>query len=169
MMKKSTAPSLDNGEKPSYIERLEAVFGPPSQEAFGSAVFFERIKGDDLEQACLDQYRFFVGDLWDEYGEQAWLSAWKEVYQREPGGRAEIVSELEGITDPDAGNSVPMFLSGIQDPQAAKQALAGAFDDPAVTDLKVFNIGDGGAMSGILIAGRRTRTAEGTFLFFLMD
>ena len=31
-----------------------------------------------------------------------------------------------------------------------------AFDDPSVTELLVYNLGDGGAMSGILVAGRRS-------------
>ena len=46
---------------------------------------------------------------------------------------------------------------------------AAAFDDPAVTELRVFNLGDGEAMSGLLVAGRRQATGEATFLVFLMD
>jgi hypothetical protein len=45
----------------------------------------------------------------------------------------------------------------------------GDCDDPAVTELRVFNLGDGGAMSGILVAGRRAGTADATFLVFLLD
>ena len=54
-------------------------------------------------------------------------------------------------------------------PRKARAALAAAFDDPAVTELHVFNLGDGGAMSGLLVAGRRQGTGEATFLVFLMD
>ena len=51
----------------------------------------------------------------------------------------------------------------------ARAALAAAYDDPAVTDLRVYNLGDGGAMSGLLVAGYRKGTGEATFLVFLMD
>jgi hypothetical protein len=30
-------------KKPLYIHNLETVYGPPSQNAFGSAVFYENI------------------------------------------------------------------------------------------------------------------------------
>ncbi len=43
------------------------------------------------------------------------------------------------------------------------------FDDPAVIELVVYNIGDGGAMSGILLAGRRQGSGAATFLLFLLD
>ena len=52
---------------------------------------------------------------------------------------------------------------------AAGAALSTAFDDPAVTELRAFNLGDGGAMSGLLVAGRRSPGGESTFLVFLMD
>jgi hypothetical protein len=38
-----------------------------------------------------------------------------------------------------------------------------------VTELRAFNLGDGGAMSGLLVAGRRSLGGESTFLVFLMD
>jgi hypothetical protein len=47
--------------------------------------------------------------------------------------------------------------------------LAAVFDDPAITELRVFTLGDGGAMSGLLVGGRRGATGETTFLVFLMD
>jgi hypothetical protein len=39
---------------------------------------------------------------------------------------------------------------------------------PAVTELRVFSLGDGAAMAGILVAGRRDNS-EATFLVFLLD
>ena len=36
----------------------------------------------------------------------------------------------------------------------SRAALAVAFDDPGVTELRVFDLGDGEAMSGLLVAGR---------------
>jgi len=38
-----------------------------------------------------------------------------------------------------------------------------------VTDLRVYILGDGGAMSGLLIAGRHNETGEAIFLVFLLD
>ena len=43
------------------------------------------------------------------------------------------------------------------------------FDDPAVTDLAVYTLGDGGAMAGILFAGRCIKTGAAMFLVFLLD
>jgi hypothetical protein len=37
-----------------------------------------------------------------------------------------------------------------------------------VAELRVFNLGDGEAMSGLLVAGRRA-SGDATFLAFLMD
>ena len=161
--------SESNRVKPSYVSDLEAIYGPPSQEAFGPAVFFERMKSIDLEGAALEKYRYFIGDLWERYGQEAWMGPWKEVYQREPGAKGDIAEELRSIVDSDARMSVPLFLEGLQDPQEGYKALAAAFDDPLVTDLNVYNIGDGGAMSGLIIAAWRKKTQEVTFLVFLMD
>lgn len=155
---------------PAYVARLQAACGPPSQAGFGSAVFHEVLPADaDLAQAAQGKYRYFVGELWERYGEQAWLGPWREVYARAPGARRELVAELRGIGDRDAQLSVPMMLDGIQDAEEARAALSAAFDDPAVTELRVFHLGDGAAMSGLLVAGRRGDSGEATFLVFLMD
>ena len=70
---------------------------------------------------------------------------------------------------PTRRHSVPMILENIDGAEQARAALAAAYDDPAVTELRVFNLGDGEAMSGLLVAGRRGATGEATFLVFLMD
>ncbi len=156
--------------KPAYVTSLEAAYGPPSQAGFGSAVFYQAIAAsDDLTQAALARYKYFVGDLWQRYGEDAWMGPWKEVYVRQAGAKRDIVAELRGIDDPDAAISVPMILDNIDGAEQARAALAAAYDDPAVTDLRVYNLGDGGAMSGLLVASYRKGTGEATFLVFLMD
>ena len=156
--------------KPAYVAALEAAYGAPSQAGFGSAVFYEQLKAaDDLDKAALANYRFFVGDLWERYGEEAWMGPWKEVYTRAAGVTPDIVAELRGIEDADAAISAPMILDAVQDAEAARAALSAAFDDPAVTELRVFNLGDGGAMSGILVAARRATAGDATFLVFLLD
>jgi len=75
---------------------------------------------------------------------------------------------LRAIDDADAALSVEMILDNIDEPAAARAALAAVFDDPAMREVVVFNLGDGAAMSGVLVAGRRT-TGEAVFLLFLMD
>ena len=156
--------------KPDYVTRLESSYGAPSQAGFGSAVFHEQMKADDdLEQGALAKYQYFTGDLWQRWGEEAWMSPWKEVYARQAGAKPDIVAELRGIADPDAAISVPMILDNIDGAEQARAVLAAAYDDPAVTDLWVYNLGDGAAMSGLLVAGYRKGTGEATFLVFLMD
>jgi hypothetical protein len=156
--------------KPDYVTRLESAYGAPSQAGFGSAVFYETLQGtDDLTHAALAKYRFFVGKLWDRYGEAAWMGPWKEVYSRPPDVKPDIVSELRSIAEREAQLSVPMILDNIEGAEAARAALSAAFDDPAVAELRVFNLGDGEAMSGLLVGGRRGPTGETTLLVFLMD
>jgi hypothetical protein len=156
--------------QPQYVAALEAAYGAPSQAGFGSAVFFEQMKADDdLTQAALAKYQYYTGELWERWGAAAWMGPWKEVYVRPAGARPDIVAELRGISDSDAAVSAPMILDAVQDAEKARAALAAAYNDPAVTELRVFNLGDGGAMSGILVAGRRGAAGEAILLVFLMD
>lgn len=154
-----------------FLAQLEAAFGPPSQQGFGSAVFNEVLQpADDLATAALAKYRYFVGPLWSRLGERAWMTPWREVYTRPPGARRDIVAELRGIVDPDARMSVPLLLDVTENAEAARAALAAAFDAPAVTELRVFNLGDGAAMSGLLVAGRRAAVGgDATYVIVLMD
>ncbi|MDX1345777.1 MAG: hypothetical protein R3179_07750 [Sedimenticolaceae bacterium] len=152
------------------IDKLVSAYGGPSQSAFGSAVFHEKLPTDtDLTQAALGRYRYFTGKLWEQYGEAAWMAPWKEVYVRDTSCKPDIVTELGNITDRDARLSIPMILDTIENADAAKTALSGVFDDASVTELRVFTIGDGAAMSGILIAALRSVSGEATCLVFLMD
>lgn len=155
--------------KPAYVTDLETAYGPPSQAGFGSAVFYEPDAGNgDLPAWALEKYKYFVGDLWDRYGEEAWLGPWRQVYWRPDGAVPGIIAELKSIDDADAARSVEMVLDNIENPDAARVALSAAFNDPAVNELVVFNLGDDGAMSGVVVAGRRT-TGAATILVFLMD
>lgn len=156
--------------KPVYVTDLEAAYGVPSQAGFGSAVFYaSKADGSSLEQIALDKYKYFVGALWEKYGEDAWLGPWKEVYTRPSSDEADIVAELRAINDPNAALSVPMILDNVDDTEKAWTALSAAYDDPSVTEVRVFNLGDGGAMSGILVSGRRAATGEAILLLFLLD
>jgi hypothetical protein len=158
-----------NETKPDYVLALEKAYGPPSQEGFGGAVFFEVVEMDeDLEELAKRYYQYFTGDLWQRWGEEAWMGPWKEVYTRESDAKHAIVEEIGGIQDSDAVPSVPLALGVYGNEDAAKEAISAAYDAPEVEELKVFNIGDGGAMSGLLVAGRR-ENGEATFLVVLMD
>lgn len=153
-----------NHATPGAVADLEAAYGAPSQAAFGSAVFSEKLPADaDLEQAALATYEYFVGDLWNRYGEDAWMGPWKEVYVRPAGGQHRIVNELASIEDRDALLSTPMIL-GV-DPDA----LSAVFDVDDMKEVRVYNLGDGGAMSGLLVAGRSADTGKTVFLVFLLD
>lgn len=87
------------------------------------------------------------------------MGAWKQVYARQPDTPHDTVEELRRITDPNAKLSVPMILDDLEGAAQARVALAAVFDEPDLTELTVYTIGDGGAMSGILLAGRRPVTA----------
>ena len=165
---KAAAPAAKKQAKPSYVTTLEKAYGAPSQAGFGSAIFYTDTEAKDLTKAARKYYQHFVGELWERWGEDAWMGPWKEVYERKPGAKADIVAELNGIKDIDARNSVPMIVEVVENAEAARKALAEAYDDPAVTELRVFSLGDGGAMSGLLVAGKR-KSGEATFLVFLLD
>ena len=153
---------------PAYVVELEAAFGAPSQAGFGSAVFFEAaIAAVDPEQAALEKYRYFVGDLWERFGEATWMSTWRLLYTRSD-QRHDIVSELQAIADRDARLSVPLIVDSDNQAAPARPALAAAFDDETVSQLAVYILGDGAALSGLLIAGRRD-SGEAIFLILLLD
>lgn len=167
-MTKSTKASSEES-KPQYVVDLEESYGPPSEEGFGAAVFFiADATDDDLEELALAQYKHFVGELWERWGEEAWMTPWKQVYTRKKGTKPDVAKELRGIEDFDAKMAVPLVLEIMEDPDKANEALAAAYNDPAVADLRAYTIGDGNAMSGLLLVGRR-ENGEATVLTVLMD
>ena len=98
-----------------------------------------------------------------------WLSAWQQIYARPQGAERAVVSELRAIKDRSSAQSVELLLDEAADPPTAHQALAAAFDDPAVTELVVYKIGDGAAMAGLLVAARRAAGGQTLVLVFLLD
>jgi hypothetical protein len=155
---------------PDRIAALEAAYGAPSQAGFGSAVFTAHLEpGDDLEDRAKGWYRHFVGDRWDAMGEQAWMGPWKVVHERPVGSTPDIVAELGAIEDRAARSSADMILTVVESPEAARAALAGVYDDQSMTYVGAYALGDGGAMSGILVAGRAASAGTAIFLVFLLD
>ncbi|GAB4378952.1 MAG: hypothetical protein Kow00121_31880 [Elainellaceae cyanobacterium] len=162
--------SSSDQPQPEAVTILQAIYGQPSQARFGSAVFYERIEpGSDLETIALRYYQHFVGNLWEQYGESAWMSTWKQVYVRPDGMQPDIVAELGAIADPVVAQYVPiLLLTQIEDYASAQKALAAVFNHPQVTKLRVYAIGDGAAMSGLLLAGCLI-TGDTTILISLLD
>jgi hypothetical protein len=157
------------GPVPAYVEAMQAVFGGPSVEAYGTTVYFipEATTGA-LAADAQAAYQEFVGHLWEEYGEDAWLGGWQEVYTRGEGAPGDILAELRAIEGRTAAGAVERILDASDNSAEAATALAAGFDGPAVSDLAVYEIGDGEAMSGIAVAGRRLN-GETTVFMFLMD
>ena len=155
---------------PDTFNDLEVPFGGPSDDAFGSAVFRRPMPpGVDIESLARAVYRDFVGELWDRFGPDVWLGEWAELVARGAAAQGLVLDLLASISDPAGQSAADMLVNGAQDPDAAKTALVNAFDRTAVSELRAFRIGDGAAMSGLVIAGRDDETGEAAFVVFLMD
>jgi hypothetical protein len=63
---------------------------------------------------------------------------------------------------------VPLLVAPNGDRDRDQTALSAAYDDAAVTELSLYTLGEGAALSGLLVAGRRQH-GETTFLLFLLD
>ena len=168
------ADSMSGRRRPEWVQELERVFGAPNQAAFGTAVFFEVLSDhiaepdhEALEQRALAWYQFFCGGAWKKFGPDHWLGTWRIVYTRSDDS-ASVIDELSNLEDRSARSSGSAMLDGHEDSQKAKQALKQAFDAPTIDELQIYGIGDGDAMSGILIAGRRA-DGESAFVTFLLD
>ncbi len=142
--------------KPNYVSELESVFGEPNQSGFGSAVFFIPIdqQSDRLESDAQATYRFFVGESWERFGEAAWMSTWTSAYSRTLQNTPDIIAELRGLSDREARQSAGLLLESQENAHTAEEALKQAFDQPQVEELGIFKIGDGEAISGVIIAAR---------------
>lgn len=152
------------------VQDLAAVFGGESDDGFGSAVFRSvAMPDEDLETVAKSVYRTFVGEAWTRAGERVWLDAWAMVAARRSGMSPGVLQLLQSIEDPQTRSAVDVLVEGGSDPAAARPALTGAFDRPGVADLAVFSIGDGDAMSGLMIVAREIEEPEVVSLVFLMD
>lgn len=154
--------------RPTYVGELEAAYGPPSESGWGSAVFYEPRAGEPLAALAKRTYRTFVGEKWKRFGEAAWMGPWKEAYRRPAGAVHDIAAELGALTAAPTSMQVDLLLNPSEGVEAARRALAGAFDAPDVAELCAWDVGDGGAMSGLLLAGRRDN-GETIVLVLLMD
>lgn len=94
------------------------------------------------------------------------MGAWKLIHRR--AGTRNIITELRQLADPQARSSAELMIDATAEADDGKAALSAAFDDAAVSELLVFSIGDSAAMTGLLVAARRSN-GDATFLVFMMD
>jgi hypothetical protein len=154
----------------SAFLRLQQLYGGPDVHGMGSSVVSLPLAADgNLEGAARKCYQDFCGEIWERFGPENWLGQWAEVYRRPSGQSGNIIEELKAISDHPTNLAASMILDNIDEAEAAHAALAEVFNDPAVTQLSIFRLGDGEAYSGLLIAARKGDSDPATFLTFLMD
>ena len=150
------------------VEPLVAVYGPAASSGLGSAVFTAQgVSPDTLEDAALARYREFVGGSWEERS-TAWRSAFGEIYRRGDGDAQGICAELHALQPPALRGVVQAMVDDMEDPGAARAALAAVFDDEAVRDLRLYALGDGEAMAGVAVAALDA-AGDAAFLVMLLD
>ncbi|NEO27320.1 MAG: hypothetical protein F6K03_10595 [Kamptonema sp. SIO4C4] len=137
------------------------------------AIFYETINPEaDLDEIALRYYQQFVGASWDEFGESVWMGSWELLYVRPDGRKGDIVSEFTALEDLDnLSNMLELTPDYEEDYEKSKQYLAAAYDDPEVSQLRIYQIGDAGGgdvMEGRLILGCR-RNGEMTILALIDD
>jgi hypothetical protein len=171
---------------PPYAQALIDIISrvkhrpPHSRFIVGVNAFFDKIEpGRDLDQVALRYYQHFLGNQWDwkpwnwqpEDG-IIWLKSWKLAYQRQRDRALDILDELnqsyalceKGIDD--LYNSLD--LSFDRDYDKLRNALMAAFSAPDVTDFRVYDLGDGEVLEGILALGYRDN-GEIMVLAYLTD
>ncbi len=162
------------GDPPAWIEMLQQTFGSPSQAAFGTAVFAETTadtnassNDNELETRAQAWYQYFCGPNWEKFGPRNWMGTWLRV-DSDAELDVPILQVLAQLQDWQTRQSGEQMLEGHADAATAKRVLSQAFDDPTMDVRQIYRIGDGNAMCGILIAGRRPK-GESAFLAFLLD
>jgi len=150
------------------MQSLIDLYGPAASSGMGSAVFAAQgVTSATMEGEALSRYRSFVGEGWDERA-SAWQGSFKELYRRTSGETGSIDAELHAIKDPALHGVVAVMIDDMEDPAAARAALAGAFDGPGVRELRLYSLGDGEQMSGVQIASL-AEGGEAVFLIMLLD
>ena len=135
------------------IESLMNVYGKPSSAVFGSSVFYNTLNYTPLESEALNNYKAFLGGQWNADTETRWKSTWKKCFERPKGTTPDILTELNGIKDADAKRSVPLLTELIDNADQGKLALAAVFNHADMTKVEVYTVGDGEALSGLLLCG----------------
>jgi hypothetical protein len=150
------------------VPALIAVYGPAGSTGLGSAVFQQdAVSAESLQEAAMNQYRRFVGASWEQR-EAYWRAGFRALYRRPPGDTRGIDAELHAIEEAALRGVVTAMIDDMEEPAAARQALAAVFDDSAVADLRLYALGDGEQFAGVEVAARRA-DGRGLFLVLLLD
>ncbi|MGC9524506.1 MAG: hypothetical protein ACP5D7_03095 [Limnospira sp.] len=156
---------------PQYAQDLMDFYSPPRQDARGVGIFYEQIQPEaDLEKMARHHYQYFVGEQWDRHSD-AWMRPWKLIYQRardiDPCFVAEITAAAT-LAGEKHQNLFSKFLNiNPDDYVQAYTVLQTAFDSPEVEDFRVYTIGDGEVVEGLLAISHR-RNGE-TVIFAFLD
>ncbi|WP_017303670.1 hypothetical protein [Spirulina subsalsa] len=158
---------------PPYAQDLMNFYSPPNQDGWGVVVFYEQTPPDgDLEALALAQYQYFVGGSHLEF--MRWKPQWKLIYERTPDCEPNIRQELNAATwvaGLDYEDRIANQLNYDYDSEEnvyAPKVLAVGFNSPQAQDFRVYTLGDGEVMEGLLAISRR-RNGETLTLAFLKD
>jgi hypothetical protein len=152
------------------VKRLEEVFGGPSQNTLGAAVFQSDavLTVDQMDEFAKSRYQHFAGPAWQSFGEENWTKTWGLVHRRDRGAVPGVLAELKELKDPATALAASQVTENHEDPAAAEKALEGVFDSSSIQDVSIYSIGDSEAITGVLIAGLLD-SGHGIALVFLMD
>lgn len=96
-----------------------------------------------------------------------WQSHWKLVYKRLQEQTKDILKELQEHADRATRLSVGTMLEGHEDAEQATVQFTNFCNDPAVEQLEIYRIGDGEALSGVLVAASGSDFGKGCLIFLL--
>jgi hypothetical protein len=152
------------------LQRLEELFGKPSQATLGAAVFLSEstLSVSQLDEFAKSRYQYFAGAAWESFGEENWNKTWKQLYRRPKSSPPDILSELNQIEDSATNLAASQLTENHDDPSGAQESLKGVFDSDFIKEVSIYSIGDSEAITGVLIAGILD-TGIGVALVFLMD
>ncbi|MEX6776199.1 hypothetical protein [Limnospira fusiformis] len=159
-----------SSQLPQYVSDLMELYGSSYGQLLDSGVFYDILEPEvDLEKVAFNHLRKFVGPRFFEPNEDGWRRGWELLYRRPEGEPGNIVKEFEDVYDI-LERVLWVFLHplGENDYETAPQKLAIAFDNPEVTDLRIYQIHDEDIFNGRLIISRRSN-GETTTLIIIRD
>lgn len=162
-----------NNQFPQYVLDLIDLYGPPTQKVWHSAVFYEKVEPDtDLDSLAL-RYCQYISRCSDaEFPNSPWFQSWQRIYQRPTHRPPNFFRDLRealiagGLDYEDRiASDLEIYLYDkslmndlYREDNAAKQGiLAAAFDASEVDDFRVYTIGDGEVLEGLLIVAGRSK------------
>jgi hypothetical protein len=152
------------------VERLEELFGKPSENTLGAAVFLSDtdIESDQLEGFAKSKYQHFTGAAWESIGKENWTKPWELLYLRSTDASGAILNELRDLQDFSTALAASQLTENHNDPTGAALGLQDVFDSPQIHDVSIYRIGDNEVITGVLVAGILC-TGKAIALVFLMD